>query len=222
MIKISYIVDSMKYNTWSTKNQNIIDTLVNREVLCCMTSEVEYMLGRVDEDDADNPFDESDCDNMYKKYCPICESSCGFQEISVGDLEDGDFKKENGYINDTDEWGDGYACPVCGLLYESAQQARECCDEDEFVYKCENCGKIYNQDEYDYLDERCEEVYEWWAVTNWLGEKLKQHGCIVIDSFGKSYWGRQTTGQSISLDGRIIGIATDMEILENMKYEWKL
>lgn len=70
------------------------------------------------------------------------------------------------------------------------------------------------------LDTKPEEIYEWWAVTNWFGEKLKEQGCVVIEAWGKSYWGRCTTGQSISLDGCIVNIAKSMQILDGMENEW--
>ena len=69
--------------------------------------------------------------------------------------------------------------------------------------------------DYDYA-----EVHEYWIVTEWFGEKLKEKGEIVEDFMGFTLWGRQTTGQAILLDGVISRIAEDMEILEGMKYEW--
>ena len=125
-----------------------------------------------------------------------------------------------GYIDDSDELEEGYICPVCGLVYHTIQEARDCCGEDEVVYKCDSCGKVFNEDEYDRLDTRYEEVFEWWAVSRWFGEKLEEQGCVVIESWGKSYWGRQTTGQAISLDGCVINIAKNMQILEGMENDW--
>lgn len=98
------------------------------------------------------------------------------------------------------------------------REARECCGEDSEVYKCNECGRIYSVDD---VGERQEEIYEWWAVSNWFGDKLREQGCVVINAWGKSYWGRTATGQSISLDGCVVGVARDMGILEGMEYEWK-
>lgn len=217
---MGYTINGKEYETWSVKNQSILDKLIEREVYCCMTSEVEYMLSRVTEGDDQNPFDESDYDSLLRQCCSECDSTYGFEEMTVGDLEDDDFEKSYGYIDDEDEMDDGFACPICGSVFRTVDQARKCCGEDETVYKCQNCGKILNKDEYESLDMNYEEVYEWWAVSRWFGEKLAGHGCIVIESYGKSYWGRQTTGQSISLDGCIIDIAKDMGILEGMEHDW--
>ena len=62
--------------------------------------------------------------------------------------------------------------------------------------------------------------FEWWAVSNWFGEKLKARGEVVLDCWGKSYWGRQTTGQAISLDYVIASIADEMQILDGQAHSW--
>lgn len=50
------------------------------------------------------------------------------------------------------------------------------------------------------------EIYEFWSVSGWLGEKLKSAGEHVFDYFNHTIWGRCTTGQAILLDGVIRGI----------------
>lgn len=130
---MSYVVNGTEYNSWSTKNQKILKSLVEREVYCCVTSELEYMISRIPFNDSNNPFSKEDYDNSYSH-----------------------------------------------------------------------------------------EIFEWWAVTNWFGEKLKEQGCVIIETWGKSYWGRCTTGQSIILDGCILDIAKSMEILEGMEHEWNV
>lgn len=138
---MSYTVNGKTYETYSAVNQRIIDRLVSREVYCCITEEVEYMLRRIPYNDNGNPLDESVYDALYV----------------YGD--------------------DG--------VVESA------------------------------------EIYEWWAVTDWLGEKLRDKGQPVIDTvWGKSYWGRTCTGQAISLDWCIAEIAKDMGILDGMEWSW--
>lgn len=53
------------------------------------------------------------------------------------------------------------------------------------------------------------EVYEYWAISDWLYNKLKDRGQIVIDAYPQ-IWGRQTTGQAIVLDDVIRSIAKDI------------
>ena len=62
-------------------------------------------------------------------------------------------------------------------------------------------------DKVSYLQDNFEdsEIFEWWAVSNWLAQKLQEQGETVI--LGDDIWGRQTTGQAIKLDGIIQRIA---------------
>lgn len=140
---MSYTVNGKSYDICSAVNQRILDRLINREVYCCMTQEIEYMLGRVPFSDHDNPLDESVYDDLF-----------------VGS------------------------------------------EQDDNEYPAE--------------------IFEWWAVSDWFGEKLKEQGQPVIGSvWGKSYWGRTCTGQALSLDGCVAQIAYDMEILEGMENCWE-
>lgn len=207
-----YEVNGIRHESWSAKNQRILDKFIDREVYCCMTSEVEYMLSKVWDGDDNNPFDEDDLDAMYTPCCSDCHSTYGFEEIPILELKDEDFETD----------GECFYCPVCGCLYATVDEAKECCAFEETVYKCQDCGKILSQEELENLDTAPVEVYEWWAVSRWFGEKLKEQGCVVIDSCGKSYWGREATGQSISLDGCIVNIAKDLQILDGMENEWSV
>lgn len=55
------------------------------------------------------------------------------------------------------------------------------------------------------------EVFEHWAVSSWLAEKLAAAGERVDTDFaGLNVWARTTTGQSISMDGVIQRIAADV------------
>lgn len=66
--------------------------------------------------------------------------------------------------------------------------------------------------------EEPQEIYEWWTVSSWLLDKLKEYGEPVIEY--ENLWGRTTTGQSIKLDWVIGQIALDLEILEGQKHDW--
>ena len=54
------------------------------------------------------------------------------------------------------------------------------------------------------------EVFEYWAVTSWFGEKLKAHGELVAEFFGLVIWGRQTSGQAIYVDAVIDDITREL------------
>ncbi len=51
------------------------------------------------------------------------------------------------------------------------------------------------------------EVMEWWLVTPYLAEQLKDEGEIIIAEHDCYWWGRQTSGQAIYLDKVIQEIA---------------
>lgn len=58
------------------------------------------------------------------------------------------------------------------------------------------------------LGEDCEEsepqeVFEWWMVSGWLVEKLREHDEPILDTDMGTWWGRTTTGQAIYLDNVI-------------------
>lgn len=60
------------------------------------------------------------------------------------------------------------------------------------------------------LDADTHEVYEHWIVSDWLAARLKDEGHVVGEFAGLTVWGRQTTGQSISMDGVIQRIAGEL------------
>jgi len=64
------------------------------------------------------------------------------------------------------------------------------------------------------------EVFEWWGVSDWFAEKLKEQGQVVVEEYATALWGRQTTGQAILLDSVVSRICSDMEILEGQKNDW--
>lgn len=45
-----------------------------------------------------------------------------------------------------------------------------------------------------------EEVLEWWLVTSWLADRLREQGEIIIDELGCHWWGRTSSGQAIYMD----------------------
>lgn len=72
------------------------------------------------------------------------------------------------------------------------------CDDDQV--------ELCNQFDVD-LDDHRHEVYEHWAVSNWLARRLREHGHKVVGAYNMEIWCRGCTGQSISMDGVIRSIA---------------
>lgn len=66
-------------------------------------------------------------------------------------------------------------------------------------------GYIENDDgEEEYI-----EIFEYWAVSEWLADKLAEEGERVDkDFYGLNIWGRTCTGQAIAMDHVIRTITT--------------
>lgn len=219
----------------SITNQRIKDKLVNREVLCCATDIVEYILkASVEVEDA--PFTYDDIENNYRKVCPEC--GCELEEIEEDEIEVihkfkcdccdelhdtyEEAKKCCYDEEDGTEWEvkEVWLCPFCEDEYETEEEAKDCvCHYRETLYKCTGwkCDKYVLERD---ADEESNEVYEWWEVTSWFAEKLAAHGETVIQGW-HSYWGRCCTGQAISMDWIIGKIAEEMGILEGQEHCWE-
>lgn len=93
----------------------------------------------------------------------------------------------------------------------------EIADDDMALFHFLGSGPFVRADT---LEEACErdniepferEVYEHWAVTDWLADKLEAEGEKVDRGFaGLPVWARTTTGQAIYADGVIEAIAADL------------
>ena len=60
------------------------------------------------------------------------------------------------------------------------------------------------------LEEEPQEIFEYWLVTSWLAKKLRQHGEPILDNDYGIWWGRTSSGQSITMDWVIQEIAKDL------------
>lgn len=81
-------------------------------------------------------------------------------------------------------------------------------DEPEILNDSKNYYPMNEDGEKD-EDGDYPEVYEFWSITEWLGEKLEERGEIIFDYLDFTVWGRQCTGQAIKLDGIIQDIAKE-------------
>ena len=55
----------------------------------------------------------------------------------------------------------------------------------------------------EYLYPFVDDVMEWWLIDSWLAERLKAQGEVIIEEYGCYWWGRQSSGQAIYMDGVI-------------------
>ena len=54
------------------------------------------------------------------------------------------------------------------------------------------------------------EVLEWWLVTPYMAELLKEKGEVILSDYDCYWWGRTTSGQALYMDGVIQEIAEHM------------
>ena len=112
------------------------------------------------------------------------------------------------------------------------------CERDEidnmYLPKCSECGEFIKGDIEDgakcpecgeaneawHWDSEAQEVYQWFIIDNWIFDKLKERGEVVYDAGSCCVWGRGCCGQAILLDGIIVDIALELEILEGQRNDW--
>jgi endogenous inhibitor of DNA gyrase (YacG/DUF329 family) len=149
----------------------------------------------------------------------------------ISDMAEYLFGYDGDKYADWDEWENLYVarCPECGEVVtdwdevneddvkhiESDDTANEYMD---YGVKCPHCGAIHEEEP----EAEPQEIYEYWIVSPWLGEKLRDKGEPVLIRRGGWIWGRTCTGQAILLDGVISEICHEMEILEGQSREWKV
>jgi len=106
--------------------------------------------------------------------------------------------------------------PVTWEDFEAERPDFETMDRDELLEWLEenvsaNLSQYDDLDDYDLIRE-CDdnyeppEVYEYWAISGWLADKLSDRGEMVARAY-PDIWARCTTGQAISMDGVIRSIA---------------
>lgn len=71
----------------------------------------------------------------------------------------------------------------------------------EFCYNCDIDASEYPR-----------EIFEYWAVSDWLGRKLKNKGETVVNLLGLTIFGRATTGQYMTVDSVFREIAKKSDV----------
>ena len=56
------------------------------------------------------------------------------------------------------------------------------------------------------------EVLEWWLVTPYMADMLKSNGEVILAWYDCYWWGRQTSGQALTMDYVIQKIAKEMSM----------
>ena len=224
-------------------NDKIKQEYIAKHVLQCMTSIVGSMLSAGDNGNTDFP-----CwDEVENNYIYNVDLSDSYESYSFDQLEE---KREDllqalaNYSGvECDLW---YARTDNGDLDSYLDEVREKIEEIDSNYETgiapvvdHSNGKMSSQ----YLQwleskSRAEslisdlevvrdaesehaEIMEWWLVDSSMYQHLQELGeaVLCVDNFNY-FWGRQTSGQSIYIDGVIHEILDSMRALHGQENDW--
>ena len=186
----------------SIKNQDIKGKFIGQHVYCNVNSLVEYCLQQGFED-PNSPVNLDELENYYT-YPEWSKRVVG----ETLQFDGGTESDKETFLQEFDR------------LIDESQSLLDTEDISEETHE-RNVDLINEaKEEFEELETEAAEVYEWWAVSEYLYSKLKEQGQVVTDTGSCYIWGRQTTGQAILLDGVISRICRDMEILEGQANQW--
>lgn len=186
------------------QNQDIKGQFVGKHVYCNVGSLCEYIIGKGFED-SNAPFTIDDIDNFY--------TYPSWEQTVQGELLD----FAGGSQNDKDEFLKEFE-----RLEEESQTLLDAEEISEATHDA-NLAQISSaKGEFEdaTIDMEGSEIFEWWAVSEFLYRKLKEKNHCVVDAGSCHVWGRCTTGQAILLDSVITHVCAEMEILEGQENSW--
>lgn len=186
-----YTINGTEYNEYGTTNQRILDKFTNRDIYAYVSDMITDLQSAEVEDYTLDNFD-----NSTRVVCSECGSN-----------EDCD------WIDVLDDESIQHVAQKLGVDVEDV-------NPDDY-YICTVCGNIIGKTSGEGSEVETAAPYEYYIVSGYLGERLRQHGAPVMERWGGWIWGREATGQSITLDSVIVQIARDMEILEGQAHSWE-
>jgi hypothetical protein len=195
------------------KNQDIKSKFVGLHVYSCATSLVEYITLKSFED-REAPLQYDEIENLYSRK--ENQVKCFIQE---------DSGIYSAYFTDENEETILTVTPENVQLWVSTGAIEdETLNEYELFTHCQKTGligKYYNlvPDGGDF-EEEPQDIYEWWIISTYLHDKLKEKGQPVLNDGYMHLWGRTCSGQAILLDYVITQICADMEILQGQANAW--
>lgn len=174
-------------NGRTQEKQDWIERVINNEILACQSSLVERLF-------EENILNYDEVENIYINH----SEEIGELEEEINELEDRvmdlelemeDLDNDLSEIDDDDEDYQSSLQEKMDDAYQEYKSAKEKIEELKDRMSDLECKESQPQ-----------EVYEWWLVTDWLGENLKELGEPILDSEYGTWWGRTCTGQAISID----------------------
>ncbi|MGG3810948.1 hypothetical protein ABEV34_04765 [Methylorubrum rhodesianum] len=156
--------------------------LVQREVLCCMSSMVSTLASGFAGDGSG-----SDLQNLSEQAAELAAPVLDYE----GAAREAGFEERD--LDGTPHWchRDTPADNPYSCFYETAADVCDMAPAEPHEH----------------------EVFEHWAVSQWLGDMLQAKGERVDDDFaGLVVWARTTTGQAISMDAVIQEITRELHL----------
>lgn len=93
------------------------------------------------------------------------------------------------------------ACPHCGWhLPKDLPKASE--DHSEYCYQCPSCEEPFDDPEHE-----AKEVMQWYIVSDWLADKLKEQDEIVWAPYDITFWGRCSCNYALTEESCLKDIA---------------
>ena len=192
-----YFAKGNQYDENSKENKKIIHMFVQREVRLCVSEFVEYVFDTATDKNAP-PFTMHDVSHNGIPESPRC-GSAGLEEVTLLP------SMVHPFYDSSADAEEQFVCPVCMMGHPTQAEAINCC-AGEIVYQCPDCQEFITAP-----------VSSWWAVTDWLCEKLEEYGEVVIKN--ASIWGRQSE-EDIEKDQVILDICKDLGILQGQEHAW--
>ena len=176
--------------------QRICDRFVD-EVIFCDVGTMVFDLLEADED----------CESVFWEVSYPPAPDCPYKALSHLYDRFGDSAVESAI--DDEPWGFNYDFPTdfgvdADAIIKLLRQYDVLC-EDEDIQHC--IEQVWDQV---YREELRPEVYEYWAIDSWFASMLSERGCQIYKHGGTTIWGRETTGQAISIDGVVREIVRDL------------
>lgn len=212
----------------SSFNQRVAGKFVFEQVYCNVNSMVEFILACSDEGHV-TPFSWDDVENRTVET--VDENQVRFIVETCGSTKDEEINEYLAHFYHIDSDGDDEAEPFLTVTLEDILMARN--QEVIELDRIEEAWEVYdfmverlaNQpsfietftflSEHDDVNktEETNEAYEWWAVSRWLYDLLKEKNEIVLDAGSCYVWGRGSSGQAIKIDGIIERILAERNYL---------
>ena len=79
------------------------------------------------------------------------------------------------------------------------------------IFDYDDIQNLYDPNEEENDDQYPQEIFQWWAVSDYLARKLLEAGEPVIDNDYGTWWGRTCCGQALHMDYSLQEIAGDIE-----------